>query len=452
MELTETGRELKRNVTKNRVLYIWFSIIVAFSVVMAARMTVIEADTGMKVDMKQLYFAVFFLFLMKAAGDFHRQYITSKHLEYIMATPVSGTRISASLFNLVFWTGLGLWAAFSSSYILLLSIYGGNIGYPWLYADFTLGIILSEMLGASIAIWYFGNRRWMLFPAVLIISALWFYNDITRTFILILLTVPYLLFSLMNSGTAFGHSSRKKRRQLRPGDVRIRHQSDAVRWKEATIMWRDRLIPGFAITAVLVGLSTGYLAGHIDMNLFPPQIRPRIAPAVPEMMLMLGAYITAAYAFVFPGLNLFLSEERTLWLLRNLPIGERSLISGKLGAMLLPFLASIPFPFYFMLYEGAQYLAEGLLMLVFAFFTGLATALPFGIRYAGRKSDVLLLYTVSVLFFAILSIFAYVSHYSAKLGVMGVLLVIFLLDWSAFVLWLSFELSSRMLSKKYADA
>ncbi len=451
VELTETGRELKRNITKNRILYVWFSVIVVFSVIMAARMTVIEANSGMKVDMKQLFFAVFFLFLMKAAGDFHRKYITSKHLEYIMAAPTSSIKVSISVFNLIFWTGLGLWAVFSSSYIIFILIYGGNIGYPLLYLNFTMGIILSEMLGASVAIWYFGNHRGMLLPAVLLISALWFCNTPVCTFAAILFGVPYLLFGLMKSKSAFGYSSRKKLKSLSSGDVRIRRQSDAVKWKEMIVLWRDRLIISFLITSVIVGLSTGYIAGHMDMNLFPSQIRHRIAPAIPEIMLMLGAYITAAYSFVFPGLNLFLSEERTIWLLKSLPIGERPLISGKVASMLLPFIASIPFPFYYMVFQGPEYLAEGLIMLVFALFTGIAVSLPFGIKYAGRKSDVLLLYTVSVLFFALLSVFAYAYHYSAKLGLIGVFSVIFLLDWSAFILWLSFELSSSMLSKKDSD-
>lgn len=449
LELTEISRGLGKKAEESPVLYAWFSLILIFSVVMAARFTVLEMNTSFPINMEQIFFAVFFLFILKSSADFHRYFVDSRRIEYLFASPISHFSTSSGIFLGIFWINLGLWSLFSSAYISVLFLYGIPIGYPTLYLKFTLGVAFAIILGVIIAIHYFSPKRRLMLIPVLLISALWYFHEIIHILILISLTFPYFLWALKISPASFGYVVRKERRSAVPYSKKPRNPVEAMRWKEITVLWRDRLVLSFLITAVSVGAGSGYLAIHMDTSIFPAHLRPYIVPALPFIFLFLGIFILSSYLFIFPALNTFLAEEKTLWLLKNLPASGKLIVSGKTGAMVLPFLTSLAFPFYFSIFTGLRFMSLTFSILILSFFLSTAISIPFGIRYAGKKSDVLLLYTISILLFTVLSIGAYAIKKSMDMGFLGALITIFILDWSAFILYLSVEYSGRMMDRKW---
>ncbi len=380
----------------------------------------------------------------------YRYFINSRRIEYLFASPIPHFRTSFAIFNLVFWVNLGLWALFSSSYVLMLSVYGVDVGYADMYLKFTMGVILAIILGTILAIHYFSAKRSLMIIPVLMISALWYFHGPEHILAILLLSFPYLLWALKLSYHSFGYAIRKERRSSASNTKHTRNPIEAMCWKEITLLWRDRLILSFLVTAVSVGLGSGYLATHMDIGIFPPHIRPYITPALPHIFLFLGTFILSSYLFVFSTLNLFLAEEDTLWMLKNLPISGRSVVSGKLMATSLALLTALAFPFHFSVFTDTKYIFPGIMMVILSFFISTTVSLPFGIRYAGKKSDVLLLYSVSILLFIVLSIGAYALYRLLSFGFSGLLLTIFILDWSAFVLYLSLEYSGKMMDRKWA--
>ena len=449
LELMEISRNFGKKARENSMLYLWFSIILAFSVVMSARLTIYEMKTKFPIDINQIFFAVFFLFMLKTSADFHRYFISSRRLEYLFASPLSHFITSAGIFKAIFWINMGLWALFSSSYILFLRIFGASVGYPWLYLKFTIGVMLSIVLGTGIAVHYFSRRRYLMLLPVAFIAYLWYHHDLISIASLTLLSLFYLIFALKSSYHSFGFVSKKERKGQIKEAVKPRNPVDAMMWKEISLMWRERLISSFIFTSISVGLGSGYIATHMDIALIPPRIRPVIVPALPFVFLFLGTFIVSSYLFIFPMLNTFLAEEDTLWLLKNLPIDGRKIVKGKILAMSLPLLSSLPFPFLFMLFTGPRYLYSGFSMLFLSFFLSISISLPFGIKYAGKRSDVMLLYTISVIFFAIFSIGAYIIRKLSYLGFVGFLGILGIISLSALLAMLSESVSSGMMDRKW---
>ncbi len=450
LELTETSRNLRKKVMESTALYLWFSIIIVFSVIMSARLTIFEMNASFPIDMEQIFFAVFFLLMLKSSADFHRYFVNSRRIEYLFASPISHFRTSFGIFTLIFWINLGLWALFSSSYVLILFLYGTDVGYAGLYLKFTMGVILAILIGTTLAIHYFSTKRRLMAIPVMLLSTLWYFHRPEHILATIVLSSLYLLWALKISYLSFGYVTRKERRSSQTYAKRLRNPVEAMTWKETTLLWRERLVISFLVTAVSVGLGSGYLATHMDIGIFPPHIRPHIAPVLPYVFLFLGTFILSSYIFIFSTLNLFLAEEDTLWMLKNLPISGKSVVSGKLRATILALLTALAFPFHFSVFTDAKYIFLGISMVILSFFISAAISLPFGIRYAGKKSDVLLLYSVSILLFTLLSLGSYALYRLSFMGVPGLLITIFIIDWSAFFLYISLEYSGKMMDRKWA--
>jgi hypothetical protein len=449
IELTEISRGFWKKAKESPALYLWFSIILGFSVIMAAKLTEYEMQTPFPIDMDQIFFAVFFLFMLKATADFHRYFVSSKRMEYLLALPVSHSKVSAGVFNTVFWMNMGLWTLFSSSYIYLLYIFGTYIGYPWLYLKFTIGVALSVIIGVEVATHYFSKKRYLLLIPVIFIAYLWYFHDLFSTIIALLISSLYLPFSLRISYHSFGFVHRKERKgQIKDASI-PRNPVDAMCWKEMKIMWRERLISSFVFTSISVGIGSAYIAMHMDISLIPPKIRPILVPSLPFVFLFLGVFIVASYLFIFPMLNVFLAEEDTMWMLKHLPLSGKDIIKGKMLSISLPLIASLPFPFYFMLFSSVRYLYLGFSMLFMAFFISGALSLPFGIRYAGKKSDVMLLYTLSVIFFAVLSMGAYAMKRLSTMGIAGFSGIVLIITGSALLMLISMEISGKMMEKRW---
>ncbi len=451
LELTEISRGFWKKARESPLLYTWFSVIMVFSVIMSGYLTLYGGEASLPLDMDQIFFVVFFLFMLKSTADFHRYFVTSKRLEYLLSAPISHTRVAMGVFMAIFWINLGLWALFSSSYILILSSIGIDVGYPWLYLRFTLGVVLSVIIGVEIGVHFFSRSRYLMAFPVLFITSLWYHRDIDSILLIILISSMYLMYALKLSHRSFGFISRKERRAQIKERMGSMGPAEAMAWKEMRVLWRENLITSFLFTSVSVGIGSGYLGTHMDIALIPLRIRPFLVPVLPLAFLFLGTFIISSYLFIFPTLNAFLAEEDTMWILKHLPISGSRIVKGKVMAMCLPLLTSLPFPFFFVLFTGAHYLYPGFAMLFLSFFLATAISLPFGIRYAGKKSDVMLLYSISVMFFAIFSAASYITIKLIHLGIPGFFVIIGLIFLASIFLFVSMKLSGEMMDRKWNE-
>ena len=154
------------------------------------------------------------------------------------------------------------------------------------------------------------------------------------------------------------------------------------------------------------------------------------------------------YSSVFISLNLFLNEENTLWIIRNMPISEKTIIYGKSLSLLLPFLCSIPFIAYFSAFTMGESIFYLIWFFVFSYLAGVIISFPLGAKYIGKKLDIMLLYSVSMIILFILGIsYSFTNIFYLFLSNDIIFYLIILLI-EIILLFLSFEVSANILSKK----
>jgi len=163
----------------------------------------------------------------------------------------------------------------------------------------------------------------------------------------------------------------------------------------------------------------------------------------------LGIYIVVIYTAVFPALNLFLNEEKTMWILRNLPISNGTILKGKALSLTLCFITTLPFLAYISLFIGLKNIIFLIWLLVFSYIAGVIISLPLGAKYVGKKSDILLLYSVAMILFAVLGVAGNLGLSLKTRGEFAIFLFGLVLIVEVFVLFLSLKLSARILSLKY---
>jgi hypothetical protein len=446
--LTDVSRNLYRNARDSPILYSWFGFMLIFSLLMMAVLTLFILKTEIEISLKDVFFAVFFVALMKSSVDFHKYFIKSPVLSYALSTQAPHKRTVFEIFLMVFWVQLGLWVVFSSLYSIFLIGVGIPLGYPVEYITFTMGVMLASVLGTLVALHFFSTKRYRLVPVGGLIVGLWFFNDPVFIFIILMLSGCYLAWSFTRALDSYQYVPRKERKNERD-QVRIYDAVKAIFHKEITVMWRDKILMSFIFTAVSLGILSGYLAVFGNELLIPENLRELTEQFSPTIYAFLGVYVVTIYTAVFSSLNLFLNEENTMWILRNLPISEKTMVHGKLLALSLPLLASIPFVAYFVAFTGVESLMFTLWFLVFAFIVGIAVALPLGAKYMGKKSDVLLLYSVAMIVFVILAFAVAVENlvvqFSASLLLYYLLSILIVLGFMI----LSVELSTRIVSLNY---
>jgi hypothetical protein len=169
---------------------------------------------------------------------------------------------------------------------------------------------------------------------------------------------------------------------------------------------------------------------------------------LPPMFVFLGIYVVTIYTSVFPSLNLFLNEEKTMWILRNLPLRNETIVQGKVLVLILCFLTALPFLAYLSIFIGVDNYLFLSWFLVFSFIAGMILSVPLGAKYVGKKSDVLLLYSVAMLLFIIMGIVStfglFVQRYMEYYFVVYLLILVAELGVLAF----SLKLSSQIVSLK----
>jgi len=398
--LTETSRNLYRNARDNPLLYTLFTFMTLFSILVIAGLTVFGLNSELTLNLQDVMIGLFFVFLLKTIVDIYKYFVTSEAVAYALSMPFSHWKTIGNIFFVVFWTQLGIWALFSGLYSLLLALAGVNLGYPIEYMQFTLSVILATFLGTVIALHFFSLKKWRLMGVPFIISAYLYYGSIDAMIILIVLSALYCIWSMHHGLDAFLFVRRKKRQQPPPTTM-VFSPFRAILTKESIITWRDNLYASYIITAALTGAITGYLTIYGEELFIPEALRENLEHLMPFLYVFIGVYIVSIYTAVFPTLNMFLNEEKTSWILHHLPVAKNIMITGKTGSLVLTFLCSIPYLAYYIAFTGFEYALFALWLLVFTFLAGVILSLPLGARYMGKKSDILVLYSVALLMFLI---------------------------------------------------
>lgn len=398
--LTQTSRTLIRNAKENPLLYIFFILMTLFSVVVVAGLTIITVESNLAVDFHDIVLAIFFVFLLKTVVDLYKHFINAETVTYGLSTPISHWKTLGGIWLAVFWTNLGIWVVFSGLYTVLLALAGVNLGYPMEYLYLTMSIIMALFLGLSLTVHFFSEKRWRLFAIPLLIGLYLYIQNIVVVTILLVLSILYWFYSVQYGLDSFLFARRKKRTQPY---YRQKNRS-ALRTifdKETTIMWRDNLYVGYIITAAITGAITGYLTLFGQDLFIPETVQDTLQHIMPSLYLFIGVYIVVVYTAVFPALNMFFNEEKTLWVLRHNPVSAHTIVTGKASSLLLSFTTALPFLAFYCAFTGFENLILASWLLVFGFTTAVIFSLPLGAKYLGKKSDILVLYSVALLVFII---------------------------------------------------
>ncbi len=260
------------------------------------------------------------------------------------------------------------------------------------------------------------------------------------------LAILHCCWSLSHPLESYRFVKRKERTKER-AQVHLRGSLITLFYREVTVIWRERLYFSFISMSITTALGTGYLYLYGTDLFIPESIQKLVSGFLPTLFVFLGCYIVIMYAAVFPALNLFLTEEKTMWILRNLPIKNETIIYGKTLALSLSFLATLPFLAFVPIFLGIDDILFLLWFLGFSFLAAIIIAIPLGVKYVGKKSDILLLYSVAMILFVLLSIVGAgmnLLRSGATISILPLCVLLLLLELSA--LFLSLKLSARLLS------
>jgi hypothetical protein len=398
------------------------------------------------IAVRDLFFVIFGLVLLKAAYDFYHVFTTKQEAVYALSTPVKQSRTVFEMALFIFWTNLGFWAVLSGLYTLIIANLNVSFDGAEAYLLITTGVILSIIVGITLSFILFSKYRIFVtllgFPLIL----LWDQFNWTIIFFsfLIYLSVLWILFRNVLHAFLYQHQknrSHEKQRVRFPGGIW------SICIKEWLFLWRERLLISIIFSSSFLGFSSGYLAVFGESLLLPEQIRFFAMRLSIETYAFVGIYVLVVYTSVFITLNLFLQEEKTIWLLKSLPLPTDVFVTGKILSMILSFLASIPFLAFFLAFTQGEAFEIVIWLFLFSFLSGMSIAAPLGSRYIGGKSDVLLLYSVSLIMLVILSIGFGLVEIAFRLDEFASFLLIGILIVQFFILIGSLKLSSIFLKK-----
>ncbi|UCF49215.1 MAG: hypothetical protein JSU91_05550, partial [Thermoplasmatales archaeon] len=372
----------------------------------------------------------------------------SSSISYSLSTQVNQKRTITEIFIAVFLIELIIWFSFSCVFIIALLTFGVDISYPLEYLVFTFGVIVSVCLGCTISIFFFSPKRYRLIPTLILLG---FYFQL-REPIFVIFTLPlaviHVIWGINNGMESYLFSTRKERLKDK-SQIKIRNTIKAFFHRETTVLWRDKLLLSFIFTSVSTGFFSGYFFVYGDEILIPEAIRNQIGGVLPSMFLFLGIYVVIMYTAVFPSLNLFLNEEKTMWILRHIPVKNESIVYGKVSSLALCFLTAIPFIPYITIFTGLDKIVFLIWFLVFSYIAGIILSLPLGVKYVGKKSDIMLLYSVAMILFVILGFVAIIADIIEQLFSYPIIFYTIILLFEILLLYVSIKISSKLLSLNY---
>lgn len=446
--LINSFRNLKRNITSSPLLYFLFSVMIIFSIFLIGFLTLFFIRNQIPIDLNNVFFIVLFLFIIKGSHDFYNYFTKSEPFTYTLSTHVSHIMSVFEVFLVVFWTQLGLWVFISLLYTVSLIIAGVNPSFPLLYLKLTFGVMLASLIGSTIVLHYFSKMKYRLAPLVFILYFLSQYNDIFSVLILLIISFIYLLWSCTYSLDSYQYVIRKIWKKER-AQVWLSNIKKAVFYKEIITLWRERVLFSIIFSSVIMGFGAGYIAKFGAESLLPESLQILISRFSPESYAFFGIYVLTIHGVVFISLSFFLNEEHTIWLMRHSPVNMSDIVYGKVFALLIPFLCSIPFIAYYSAFTSGESLLFLLWFLIFSYLVGIIICFPLGARYVGKKSDILLLYSVSLLIFIILGVAFSFNSIFGMLGISKYILYILIILIELLLIFVSTKLAANSLSVKY---
>ncbi|MCX6664250.1 MAG: hypothetical protein NTZ75_08395 [Euryarchaeota archaeon] len=444
--LTEITRNLRRKMKSSPILYTFFSAMIFFSIVMFAFLTFFLLHTKTTFNFMDVFYAVFFLLLMKSATDVHTHFITAPQASYALSTHVAHRNTVGEIVLTILLMNIGLWFSFSLLYLLVLSALRVPMNYPVEYLLFSINIMVAILLGCSLSLHFFSLKQYRMIPTLVLLVFFWFSQSLQFVACMFPLAILHCGWSLSHPLDSYRFVKRKERTKER-AQVHLRGSLKTLFYREVTVIWRERLYFSFISMSITTALGTGYLYLYGTDLFIPESIQKLVSGFLPSLFVFLGCYIVIMYAAVFPALNLFLTEEKTMWILRNLPIKNETIIYGKTLALSLSFLATLPFLAFIPIFLGVDDMLFLLWFLGFSFLAAIIIAIPLGVKYVGKKSDILLLYSVAMILFVLLSIVGTgmnLLRSGVTISILPLCVLLLLLELSA--LFLSLKLSARLLS------
>jgi hypothetical protein len=446
--LTEITRNLKGKISQSPILYIFFFMMIFFSVVMFGFLTFFLLHTKTTFHYLDVFYAVFFLLLMKSASDLHTHYIAAPQVAYALSTQEKHRNTVGEIVFSVITINLFLWFAFSSLFLLVVFALRVPMNYPVEYLLFSIDILVAILLGCSLSLHFFSSKKYQMIPSMILLLFFWFSQSLFFVACMLPVAVLHCIWSLSHSLDSFRFVKRKERTKER-SQIRIRGIIVSLFHRETTVIWRERLYFSFVSMSITTALGTGYLFLHGTDLFIPESIQKLVSGFLPSLFVFLGCYIVVMYAAVFPALNLFLTEEKTIWILRNLPLKNETIVYGKTLALSLCFLTTLPYLALIPIFVGVNDLLFLLWFLGFSFLAAVIISVPLGVKYVGKKSDILLLYSVAMILFILLSVVgAGMNLLRHSVGVLILPLCVLMLLLEGTLLFLSLKLSARLLSFK----
>ena len=141
--LKEITRNLRHKMKTSPILYAFFSAMVFFSIVMFAFLAFFLLHTNISFNFIDVFYAVFFLLLMKSASDIHTQFVSAPQVSYALSTQVPPRRTVAEIMLSIFLINIVIWFSFSLLFLLVLSGLHVPIDYPVEYGLFSIVIHLE---------------------------------------------------------------------------------------------------------------------------------------------------------------------------------------------------------------------------------------------------------------------------------------------------------------------
>lgn len=379
----------------------------------------------------------------------HTYFVAAPPAAYALATQVPHKKTVGDIVLTILVTNLTLWFSFSLLYLLVLSLFPISLDYSFEYLLFSINVLIAVLLGCSLSLHFFSKRPYRILPTLFLLGFLWCSQSILFVAYMFPLAVIHLLWSLSHPMESYRFVKRKKRSNEQ-SHMHPRGIIHALFIREVTAVWRERLYFSFNSMSIMTAIGTGYFFLYGFELLVPLSLQKYISGFLPSLFVFLGCYIVIMYAAVFPALNLFLTEEKTIWILRNLPLTHETIVYGKTLALSLSFLTTLPFLAIVPIFLGADDLLFLLWFLVFSFLAAIIIAVPLGVKYVGRKSDILLLYSVAMILFVLLSVVGTgmnILRGNTSLPILPLCILLLCLEGS--LLFLSLKLSARLLSQPF---
>jgi len=447
--LREISRNLRRKIRASPVLYMFFSAMIFFSVVMFAFLTFFLLHTKTTFNFMDVFYTVFFLLLMKSASDMHTYFISAPQASYALSTHVPHKKTVGEIVLTIVLINMSLWFSFSLLYLLVLSGLHIQMYYPAEYVFFSLSVLSGILLGCTLSLHFFSSSQFRLIPTLLLLGFFWFSQSMVFVACLLPVALLQCLWSLSHPLDSYRFVKRKKRTSTETHS----HPHGILYTlfiREVTGIWRDRLYFSFVSMSVFTALGTGYLFLYGTDLFIPESIQRYLSGFLPSLFVFLGCYVVVMYAAVFPALNLFLTEEKTMWILRSLPVSNEMIVYGKTLSLSLCFLTTLPFLAFIPVFLGTTDLLFLFWFLCFSFLAAIIIAVPLGVKYVGKKSDILLLYSVAMILFVLLSVIGAGMNFLRSTNTVSILpLCLLLICLELTLLFLSLKLSTYLLTLSF---